>query len=53
MHFDSGGGEELADLRGVLKDVERHAADNHSMEHAVVTMGGREPLNRLLGRFRW
>ena len=51
LHFDSGGGQELADLGGVFKDVQRHAADNHSVQHAVVTMGGREwPSRRVLGK---
>ena len=50
LHFDSGGSEELADLGGMFKDVQRHAADNHSVEHAVVSMGGREwPSGHVLG----
>ncbi len=51
LYFDSGGGQELADLGSVFKDVQRHAADNHSVQHAVVTMGGREwPSSRVLGK---
>jgi hypothetical protein len=50
LHFDAGGSEELADLGGVLKDVQRHAADNHAVQHAVVSMGVREwPGRRVLG----
>ena len=50
MHCDARGGEELTDLGGVLHDVQRHAADNHSEQHAVVTMGAREwPGGHLLG----
>ena len=50
LHFDSGGSEELADLGGVLKDVQRHTADNHAVQHAVVSMGAREwPSRRVLG----
>jgi hypothetical protein len=30
LHFDAGGGEELSDLGGVLNDVQRDAAHNHS-----------------------
>jgi hypothetical protein len=42
VHFDARGGEELTDLGGVLNDVQRHAADKHSEQHAVVAMGARE-----------
>ena len=35
-HFDSGGSEELADLGGVLNDVQRDAADDHSVQHAGI-----------------
>src|SRR5215472_8619570 len=49
-HFDARGGEELTDLGGVLNDVQRHAADNHSVQRAVVSMGGRKwPSGHLLG----
>ncbi len=41
-HLDPGGGEELADLGGVLDDVQREAADDHAVQHAVVSMGARE-----------
>ena len=50
LHFDFGGSQELADLGGVFKDAQRHAADNHSVQHAVVTMCGREwPSRRVVG----
>ena len=51
LHFDSGGSEELADLGGMLKDVQRHTSNNHAVQHAVVSMGGREwPSRRVLGQ---
>lgn len=37
--FDSGGSEDLADLGGVLQDVQWPAADDHSALHAVVSLG--------------
>ena len=41
---------ELTDLGGVLNDVQRHAADNHREQHAVVAVGGRKwPSGHLLG----
>ena len=50
LHFDSSCSEELADLGGVLNDVQRDAADNHSVQHAVVSMGVRKwPGRRVLG----
>jgi hypothetical protein len=38
LHFDARGGEELTDLGCVLYDMQRHAADNHSDQHAMVSM---------------
>ena len=37
--LDSGGSQELADLGGVFENVKGHAADNHSVQGAVVSMG--------------
>jgi hypothetical protein len=42
LHLDSGGSEELANLGGVLNDVQRYAADNHPIQRAVVSVGVRE-----------
>ena len=50
MHCDARSGEELTDLGGVLNDVQRHAADNHREQHAVVSMGARKwPSGHFLG----
>jgi len=40
--LDAGAGEELTDLGGVLNDVHRDAADKHSEQRVVVSMGARE-----------
>src|SRR6185312_16581454 len=37
-HLDSGRSKELADLGGVLNDVQRKAADDLCVQHAVVPM---------------
>jgi hypothetical protein len=51
LHLDSGASQELADLGGVFEDVQRHAADDHSVVHAVVSVGGRErPSRQVLGK---
>jgi len=42
LHFDAGGCEELTDLGGMLNDIQRHAADGQSEQHAVVPMGARQ-----------
>ena len=39
LHCEARRGEELTDLGGVLNDVQRHAADNHRVQHSVVSMG--------------
>jgi hypothetical protein len=50
LHVDSGGSQELTDLGGVFNDVQSHAADKHSVEHAVESMGDRErPSGYLFG----
>jgi hypothetical protein len=50
LHCDARGGEELTDLGGVLNDVQRQAADNHRVQHAVVAMGaGKRPGGHLPG----
>jgi len=50
LHCDARGCEELTDLGGVLNNVQRHAADNHREQHAVVSMGARKwPSGHLLG----
>src|SRR5271165_3076853 len=45
LHLDTGGGEELSNLRGVLNHVQRNAADNHAEQRAVVSMGAGEWLS--------
>src|SRR5262249_24515279 len=50
LHCEARGREELTDLRGVLNDVQRHAADDDCKKHSVVSMrAGKWPSGHLLG----
>jgi hypothetical protein len=50
LNFDSDGSEELADLAGVLENVQWAAADKDAVRHPLVSMSaGEGPSRRLLG----